>query len=219
MTLNNLTLPIFQDFGAPLTVSAPIQYSAEELEAAKIHAHEQGFIEGKEQGFTQGQTQAISDHQTQIDTVLNAIESKLSEAALQYQDIKTQSAQDTLTLIQIIVSKLLPQWVAEHGLSALTADIQDVVNHIYTQKKITVRINPHMLTPVREKLNYFLGKHEEVVLAPGENIEKHACEITWDGGGAEFGLEALAQKITQTIELYTLPQNLTPTTTKEVNHE
>jgi flagellar biosynthesis/type III secretory pathway protein FliH len=219
MMIINPTHHKLQDFGASLKTSTPIQYSAEELEAAKQHAYEQGLIEGKEQGFAQGQTHAISDHQTQLDAVLNAIESKVTEAANHYQDIKIQSAQEVLTFIQIIMDKLLPHWVAEHGLSELITTIQHIINHIYTHTQIIVRIHPHMLAKVRKKLQHFLTKHTDVVLAPGENMDRHACEINWDGGGAQFSLEAIAHQITQAIACYTLPPNLTSIRTKEAPHD
>ena len=175
-------------------VEAP-SFSEEELAAAK------------QESYDQGRQDAIREMEVHAEQILavtqQSVASKLEQIfALQEQGIHL-AERNTVELANVIVRKLFPTLVVEHGLPEIMAVVRNTLDQFREEPSVTIRVHTdyeESLTKTTEEMAE-RGIFKGVVHIIGDpEVSPGDCRIEWDGGGAERNMDRLFEEIDVIVE-------------------
>ncbi len=186
----------------------PPMFSEEELKQAKQESFKSGKTEGAEQAkqsreqFAAGFLQKIEEHCTRL------YENEVNR--------KKVFEHEAVALSLAVFEKLFPVYLERHGFEELKASIDDILSAQTGAQKISVRVHPDYLDPMRDYLETInIQGHEAVFDCVGDDsLSTGECRIQWKHGGAARNLHSLAEsiksKIVGLVEDKYIQQNPTP---------
>ena len=175
---------------------APPTFSEEDLLAAR----QDGFAAGKEQGV-QETLEGVENTMCQI---LDTIAIGISGVVEDQNAFNEKTANNALELSLSICRKLFPVLSEEGKLSEVSSMTESMISQILAQPKITIFVNPSIVTSLREKIDPFLAKRgyegtASVIEDPSAPIS--GCKIQWQDGEAVRNPEAGLRDIEEIVSM------------------
>jgi flagellar assembly protein FliH len=205
------------DFGAPRIAPVDMAVSVEdepmdEQEEEAPPPPPQTFSEeeltlAREQAFEQGRQTGLQEAQQSLEQMVGMA---LATAAHHLQAIGAAQTAEAETIAQeaaavavSIVKKLHPDFARRYGVQEIESAVTDCLAHLDRLPKVTVKVAPALLEPVKEKAKgiaaqvHFDGKLAVIgdpTLALGD------CRVEWGDGGAERDQSRMWGQIDQAVE-------------------
>jgi len=170
-------------------------FSEEELAAAK------------QESYDTGRQDAIREMEVHAEQILavtqQSVASKLEQIfALQEQAVHT-AERNTVELANVIVRKLFPTLVAEHGLPEVIAVVRNTLDQFREEPSVSIRVHPdyeESLIKATEEMAA-RGIFRGVVHIIGDpEVSPGDCRIEWEGGGAERNMARLFEELDTIVE-------------------
>ncbi len=175
-------------------------YTQADLDAARQSSFNEGFAQG-EQAANKEQTARIAVVVEKIDGMIGKL---INEAAQQQQE--QQSDIQELTLA--ITHKLLPDYIARHGLSEIETILMQVLKEMAREPRLVVRVHDQMLDPLQQVLQDLTARAAyagKVVLLADDKLGPNDCKVEWADGGTERDINVIWHAIDQAIGRGKLP--------------
>ena len=178
-------------------VEAEPTFSMEEVEAAKQKAFDEG--------------QAAANEIAQ-----NCFESKITEAlekiaieigVLEDEQKRLHSSTQALAseLVRRIGERLLPQTAAVHGFEEIEHALEQCLDLINENVKVTIRVHTDCVAEIEERFQSMLGSHKcqaDITIVSDEKMGPADCAIMWGDGGAERDFDSLWGTIDATLSKF-----------------
>lgn len=184
----------FED-GLALEITAPPSFTQEQLEAARQEGHNAGFTEGQK-ALAENQQQYANVLLAQIDRQLG----HLIEASARRWDEHLAQMQEVAL---VIARKILPAYVAKHGLQEIEAIVTQVIKERGHETRLVVRVSEAQFDTVNASLKTITEREAyagKIVLLAEPEFGPADCRVEWADGGMERDLKALWQEIDSIME-------------------
>jgi flagellar assembly protein FliH len=186
------------DHGANAAARAPerkpVTLKPEQYDALKKEAYDLGFASGQKAGadeMAQRQLVALARIEEQVTHLLQNF-------------VEFQSARDAemRSAIVAIAKKMLPAYVARHGVQEIEATLKDVIGEMVHEPRLVVRVHETQFdiinTRVQEVANQKAYAGKIVVLAD-ETLAVGDCRVEWADGGIERNAAATWSDIEKVV--------------------
>jgi len=151
---------------------------------------------------------------------LTEISSQLASGRAEAASIAEQSCEAIAGLLLECFATAFPALSARHGAAELAAMLRAILPAVHRQPKITVRVNPHLVTAMTDEIHAVdadLAAH--VRLVPTDAMALGDARITWENGSATRDATSLWNQIESILAptglLNSVPRPNTKQTTKE----
>ncbi len=156
----------------------PPTFSEDELESAKIIAHEKGRLEGikEERGI----------RETTVKEILEAISKNFSNLFAKEQLRENIYEEESLKLGLALIDALAPTLEKNLGIETLKAVITDAIKHQSKKAEIRIEVAPDNVAEIGHAIEAIWPEKEDMpkykVLGKND-LNDGGCEITWQDGG------------------------------------
>jgi|SRR5271165_510400 len=181
-----------EDFDLPPPAPEPevIQplFTAAELMAARDEAAHD----------SRDSTLAEADQATRavVGRTLTEIASQLTSARTEAATIAEQSAEAIARLLLNCFATAFPALSARHGAGELTAVLREILPALHREPKITIRINPHLVSAMTEEIHALdADLAARVRLIPTDAVAQGDARVTWENGAATRSALSLWEQI------------------------
>jgi len=169
-------------------------FSEEEVETAR----QEGYTAGKESGVQE----TLAGIENNISQSLNMISSEISGIVRHQTEFNTQLESDATNLALSICRKLFPSLNEEGKLHEVSEMAKDMLGQLLEEPRISVRVEPELIAPLKEKLDPFLvsqGYKGVLSIREDETLPVGGCKIEWSNGQAERNPEQVFDEIEESI--------------------
>jgi len=198
---------------------APQPLTAEELEAIRQAARDEGFAEGKTEGFEVGKQEGLVAGQEEGKTLgydegfeagKKDGEAHVQEQTKAWRDLVEQ-AYAPLNVIDDDVEKQLVQMVVElsraiclHEVTQSAESIRQAVQRgiqalPINERKVVIKLNPDDIERVREAFGSETIEREGWVFSKDEHMELGGCEITTSSSTVDVSLRKRMRDVFETM--------------------
>lgn len=186
------------DFGVSFDKPKVIeQEDVDEIEAEPTFSMEE-VEEARKKAFAEGQAAAN-------EIAHNCLESKIKEAlekiayeinVLGNEQQRLQGSMQALAseLVRRIVGRLLPQTAAVHGFEEIEHALEQCLDLINEDAKITIQVHTDCAANIEERFQNMLKSHKcevDITVISSDKMGPADCEIRWGDGGAERDFDGL----------------------------
>lgn len=175
----------------------PPKFSAEDIEAAKLAAYNEGEAAGR--------AAAYAEHQQNLEQALAMIGTRMAEIASLEQRAITAARTEAVELTVALTRKLAGRLIEREPLDQIEALVLRCMNDLRDEPRLVVRaaesviqqLDPHVDMLVSQ--SGFGGK---LVLVPDETIAPSDCRVDWADGSAERRQADLEAAVEAAVERY-----------------
>lgn len=170
-------------------------YSEEQLEAAKKEAYESGLAAGKKA--------QLAAQEQQIAALLAKVEKQAGALIQESTDVWARQITQLHEVAFVIARKILPSYVAHHGMDEIEALIDRVLSDMSREPRLVIRIAEASFDDASAKINAlaanqaFAGK---LVLLSDPDLGVSDCRVEWADGGIERDTKAIWEEIDRIME-------------------
>lgn len=164
--------------------NAPPTYTVEEMEAAKLVAHQQGMQEGK--------AEAMSSIEQQANLTLDLVLRQIGDLLTQYKAWTQEVHHDSISMSMAIMRKLAPELLRGSELPQVEHIINEAFQFLTDQPKVMIRVASDLEEPLSDKVHLMasrVGYEGQVVLTGDPELELTDCRISWHAGAVERSLD------------------------------
>lgn len=168
----------------------PIHYTAEQLEAEKRTAYENGF--------NAGQSKAEENQQAQLNALMAKIDKQLSSLIASSGEFQQQEIKHAREVAVTIARKIMPSHLNRHGLEEIESVISQVLSERTREPRLVVRVGESCFDELSSRItqlseqNAYAGK---VIVLAEDGLGPSDCRVEWADGGIERDTAALWQTI------------------------
>ena len=173
-------------------------YTEEQLDEARAQAYTDGMAAGKaaEQA---AQQKNITDLLTRLDSKIgNVVAEGLATWQTQLEQMQTVAL--------VIARKILPSYVAKHGLDEIDALVAKVIGEMAREPRLVFRVNEARFDDMNTRINAMAQQAAyacKLVILGDPDIGESDCRIEWADGGIERDLRKVWQEIDRIVEAAT----------------
>lgn len=179
-------------------------FSEEQLEEAKKRAFEEGM--------TAGQKSMMENQQQYMNTLLTQIDQKLAHVIQTSLDVWQDQLAQCQEIALVIVRKIIPTYVKQHGLDEINAIVTKVISEMGREPRLVFRVCEQQFDEASARINSIAQQSAyagKIVILGDPEIGESDCRIEWADGGIERDLKALWQEIDKVmaeVQSYVPPQ-------------
>lgn len=170
-------------------------YTADQLEAAKREAYEEGLQAGRKA--------AIEDYDTQTRAIVETFGGKL-DALMEAGAAGWADQNAEMQAIAVMIArKALPVFVERGGLAEIQALFEQVVREVGREPRLVVRVAESQFDTVNAMVKEISEQRAyagQVVLLADPDMTVSDCRIEWADGGIERNMKDLWQRLDAIIE-------------------
>jgi flagellar assembly protein FliH len=175
--------------------NAPPTYTVEELEAAKIAAHQQGMQEGK--------AEALASIEQQANLTLDLILRQIGDLLAEYKNWTNEVHHDSISMALSIMRKLAPELLRGSELPQVEHIVNEAFQFLTDQPKVMIRVASDLEDELIGKVNLMasrVGYEGQVVLTGDPELELTDCRISWYAGAVERSLDETWGQIDEMVD-------------------
>lgn len=164
--------------------NAPPTFSVEEMEAAKLVAHQQGMQEGK--------AEAMASIEQQANLTLDLVLRQIGDLLTQYKNWTQEVHHDSISMAVAIMRKLAPELLRGSELPQVEHIVNEAFQFLTDQPKVMIRVASELEAPLSDKVHLMasrVGYEGQVVLTGDPELELTDCRISWYAGAVERSLD------------------------------
>ncbi|HAX91604.1 MAG TPA: hypothetical protein DCY07_05260 [Rhodospirillaceae bacterium] len=188
-------------------------YTEEQLEAAKKEAYQSGF--------NAGQTAAAEDQQQRLNVLLSQIDQRLLRLIEGQKNEWERQLGQLQEIALVIARKIMPRFVAEHGLDEVDAIVSKVITEMSREPRLVFRVNESQFDEAKRRIDAIAAQAAyagKLVILGEAELGLSECRIEWADGGIERDVKTMWQCIDRVLgEVQTLdvnePETQNPTAT------
>jgi len=158
----------------------PPTFSEEELGLAR----DQAFEAGRQQGLQE----AAASLEQMVGMAMATCAHHLQGLSMAQHAANEALGRDAVAIALATVKKLHPAFAKSHGLAEIEAAIGDALGNLDRVARITVKVNPELVEPVKEKseaLASEVGFEGKLVVVGDAHMAPGDCRVEWGEGGVE----------------------------------
>lgn len=170
-------------------------YSQEQLDQAKKDSFQEGL--------SAGQKAMMEDQQQYMNVLLSEIDQKLGHII----DSSRAEWQRQLAQLQeialVIVRKVLPNYVAKHGLGEIEVIVAKVIAEVGREPRLVFRVCESQFDDASARINAIAAQSAyagKLVILGDPEIGPSDCRIEWADGGIERDIKKLWNDIDRVME-------------------
>ena len=178
-------------------IEAEPTFSLEEVEAAKQKAFDEGQAAANEI--------AQNCFESKITEALEKIATEISVLGDEKQRIHSNTQALATELVRRIGERLLPRTAAVHGFKEIEHALEQCLDLINENVKITIRVHTDYAPNIEERFQSMLGSHKcqaDITIVSDEEMGPADCAIMWGDGGAERDFDSLWGTIDATLSKF-----------------
>ena len=178
-------------------VEAEPTFSMEEVEAAKQKAFDEGQAVANEN--------AQNCFESKITEALEKIATEIGVLGDEQQRLHRSTQALASELVRRIGERLLPQTAAVHGLEEIEHALEQCLDLINENAKITIRVHTDCAANIEERFQSMLGSHKcqaDITIVSDDEMGPADCAIMWGDGGAERDFDSLWGTIDATLSKF-----------------
>ena len=178
-------------------IEAEPTFSLEEVEAAKQKAFDEGQAAANEI--------AQNCFESKITEALEKIATEISVLGDENQRIHSNTQALATQLVRRIGERLLPRTAAVHGFKEIEHALEQCLDLINENVKITIRVHTDCAPNIEERFQSMLGSHKcqaDITIVSDEEMGPADCAIMWGDGGAERDFDSLWGTIDATLSKF-----------------
>lgn len=127
---------------------------------------------------------------------LTEIATQLTAAREEAASIAEQSAEAIARLLFDCFATAFPALSARHGAGELAAMLRELLPALHREPKITVRVNPHLISPMTEEIHAMdADLAARLKLVPTDAVAAGDARVAWDNGTATRDATSLWKQI------------------------
>lgn len=175
---------VLEDVPAEPPPPPPPMFSEDELRAAQASAHAEGLSEG----LKQGRAAAMAENESSVAAVLQGLSAQVAHILAEQSAQVDQSRQMTLDIALAITRKLLPDYIARHGLGEIEAAVRTVMDGLVHEPRLVVRVAEAQLDAVTAGVQQEVarrGFEGKLVFLADPTMGLADCRVEWAEGGVE----------------------------------
>ena len=164
--------------------NAPPTFTVEEMEAAKLVAHQQGMQEGK--------VEAMASIEQQANLTLDLVLRQIGDLLTQYKNWTQEVHHVSISMAVAIMRKLAPELLRGSELPQVEHIVNEAFQFLTDQPKVMIRVASDLEAPLSEKVHLMasrVGYEGQVVLTGDPELELTDCRISWHAGAVERSLD------------------------------
>jgi len=180
-------------------------FTAEQLEAAKKEA--------QQEGFNAGQKAMMENQQQYTNVLLTQISQHLEKLVESSQEQWKKQLAHLQEMALGITKKILPAYAARQGLGEIEAIVAQVIGEMAHEPRLVIRVGEAQFDAVSSRIKditeqkAYTGK---VVVLCEAGLGPADCRVEWADGGIERDMNALWQSIDRLMEsVQSLPTDKT----------
>lgn len=167
-------------------------FSAEELQAAKAQA----WQEGRDAGYTD----ALAEREAAISAQLESLTAQISGMFV-HQDVANEhiALEATETALSLL-KRLLPVYAEKHGVDEIKATLAACMEQLSAQSRVTISVSEaqeEIVKPHIEAIAARSGYDGRLAFVPDPDLGPSEVIARWDGGG----LDRLDQSVWESVEI------------------
>lgn len=162
----------------------PPMFSEDELRATQASAHAEGLSEG----LKRGRAEAMAENESSVAAVLQGLSAQVAQILAEQAAQVDQSRQMTLDIALAITRKLLPDYIARHGLGEIEAAVRTVMDGLVHEPRLVVRVAEAQLDAVTAGVQQEVvrrGFEGKLVFLADPAMGLADCRVEWAEGGVE----------------------------------
>ena len=175
--------------------NAPPTYTVEELETAKLVAHQQGIQEGK--------AEAMASIEQQANLTLDLVLKQIGDLLAEYKNWTAEVHHDSISMALAIMRKLAPELLRGSELPQVEHIINEAFQFLTDQPKVMIRVASDLEHALISKVNLMasrVGYEGQVVLTGDPELELTDCRISWYAGAVERSLDETWGQIDEMVD-------------------
>lgn len=175
--------------------NAPPTYTVEELEAAKIAAHQQGIQEGR--------SEAMASIEQQANLTLDLVLRQIGDLLAEYKNWTAEVHHDSISMAVSIMRKLAPELLRGSELPQVEHIVNEAFQFLTDQPKVMIRVASDLEDALVGKVNLMasrVGYEGQVVLTGDPDLELTDCRISWYAGAVERSLDETWSQIDEMVD-------------------
>ena len=175
--------------------NAPPTFTVEEMEAAKLVAHQQGMQEGK--------AEAMASIEQQANLTLDLVLRQIGDLLAQYKNWTQEVHHDSISMAVAIMRKLAPELLRGSELPQVEHIVNEAFQFLTDQPKVMIRVASDLEAPLSEKVHLMasrVGYEGQVVLTGDPELEPTDCRISWYAGAVERSLDETWMLIDEMVD-------------------
>ncbi|NKB56628.1 MAG: hypothetical protein GKS00_09845 [Alphaproteobacteria bacterium] len=165
-------------------------FSSEELQAARNDAFEAGKAEGI--------AQSNSGFESQIEQMVTALQGNFATLSSAQRNANETTMRGAVMIASTIVTKLLPEYAKQHGLSEIEAFVKSTLSTLFAEAEVVVRAPESLAEELATRLSPVadaMGLVGKLKVAADPTLGPADCRMEWGNGGAERNGERLLSEI------------------------
>jgi len=175
--------------------NAPPTFTVEEMETAKLVAHQQGMQEGK--------AEAMSSIEQQANLTLDLVLRQIGDLLTQYKNWTHEVHHDSISMAVAIMRKLAPELLRGSELPQVEHIVNEAFQFLTDQPKVMIRVASDLEAPLSDKVHLMasrVGYEGQVVLTGDPELELTDCRISWHAGAVERSLDETWMLIDEMVD-------------------
>lgn len=162
-------------------------FSQEEMEASR----QTGFTQGR----TEGVRETMAGLESQLAELTQHIYRAMAEFSAQEDARTTLFVEQASTLAATILQKSLPALQEVMNLPQLQAFLTDILTQHIKKSRLVIYVPTRYADALNEKVAEITAKSEHGQtwqVKPSDTLSNYECHIEWDGGGARYDGQTVA---------------------------
>lgn len=188
-------------------------HSAEELEAAKTAAHQQGLNEGMQQGLAEGMQQGTQAGIEQMRNDANVLASQamqafgqhISELHAGYQEELHRLRLEAISIGIQVARRLAPGLIEREPVPEIEAMIAEVLEEIGEKPMVSIKVAPPVAPLIEENIQNikFETRFDGDIEVVGDpTVPATDCRLDWAKGGAERSYSRMLWEVEKSVARY-----------------
>lgn len=168
----------------------PVTLKPDEFDALKQESYESGFAAGQQAG--------ADEHARKLLAVMERVVGKLDEAIAQQVEARKQQENDIQALAMAIARKILPDYLAKHGMGEMEAVLSRTLAEMIHEPRIVVRVHEPQFDDVNARIHAITTQKAyagKIIVLADADIRPGDCRVEWADGGIERNTESTMKDI------------------------
>ena len=152
-------------------------FSQEELEAAKQHAYDDGFLAGKKEGVRDAEHQN-QQHLEVLNGIVGQVNEKIGKLQSDYSQTLSKRQVELGKLVITCAEKLAGEALRKDPISDIAEMLDECLNGLFDSPEITANVHPEIAPLLQGKLP------NTVTVNADESLTLNDCTLNWKHGQA-----------------------------------
>ncbi|MCP4923836.1 MAG: hypothetical protein GY915_07390 [bacterium] len=170
--------------------SGPELLNQDQVDSVRLEAFEKGRAEAR------GEIAAL------LERAITQLISETSVLQNNYEELKNNFDQESISLTFSIFEKLFPAFMEKHGQNAFQTGLQEALKACDMDRDITIRISPSLEKSLKDRLekgDSKEGKKSSLKIQADESVSESQAFFDWEGGGLFYDQVAFTQSVEKAL--------------------